>query len=50
VILEGWFKLQLSDAITVTPAIFWLSRPLGQESPSGGLGQLGALLRTAFSF
>ncbi|MFM8605804.1 MAG: iron uptake porin [Cyanobium sp.] len=50
VILEGWYKLQISDAITVTPALFWLSRPLGQESPPGGLGQLGALLRTAFSF
>ena len=50
VILEGWYRVQLSDAITLTPALFWLSRPLGQETPSGGLGQLGALVRTAFSF
>jgi hypothetical protein len=50
VVLEGWYRLQLSDAITLTPALFWLSRPLGQESPPGGLGQLGALVRTAFSF
>lgn len=49
-ILEGWLRLPLSDAITVTPSVFWLGRPLGQESPSGGLSQLGMLLRTAFSF
>jgi hypothetical protein len=51
VVLEGWYKFQLSDAITVTPAVFWLSRPLGQETPPGGsFGQLGGLIRTAFSF
>lgn len=51
VILEAWYKVQLSDGITVTPALFWLSRPLGQETPAGGsFGQLGGLIRTAFSF
>ncbi len=51
VILEGWYRLQVSDAITVTPAVFWLSRPLGQATPPGGsFAQLGALLRTAFNF
>ena len=51
VILEGWYRLQLSDAISVAPALFWLSRPLGMDPPSGGrLGQLGALLRTDITF
>jgi hypothetical protein len=51
VILEGWYRLQLSDAISVAPALFWLSRPLGMDTPSGGrLGQLGALLRTDIAF
>jgi len=46
VILEGWYQLQVSDAISVAPAVFWLSRPLGMDTPDGGrLGQLGALLR-----
>jgi hypothetical protein len=51
VILEGWYRLQLSDAISVAPALFWLSRPLGMDTPSGGrLGQLGVLLRTDIAF
>jgi hypothetical protein len=50
VILEGWYEVTLSDSLTVTPAVYWLSRPLGQESPPGGLAQLGALLRKAVSF
>lgn len=51
VILEGWYRLQLSDAISVAPALFWLSRPLGMDTPSGGrLGQLGALLRADIAF
>jgi hypothetical protein len=49
--MEGWYRLQLSDAISVAPALFWLSRPLGMDTPSGGrLGQLGALLRTDITF
>jgi carbohydrate-selective porin OprB len=48
---EWWYKLQLTDQITVTPALFYLSRPLGQETPSGeGLDQLGALIKTSFQF
>ncbi|MFN5695633.1 MAG: carbohydrate porin, partial [Cyanobacteriota bacterium] len=48
---EWWLKLQLTDQITVTPALFYLSRPLGQETPSGeGLDQLGALIKTSFQF
>ena len=49
--MEAWYKLQITDAISVAPALFWLSRPLGLETAAGGsLGQLGALVRTAFAF
>lgn len=51
VIMEGWYRLQLSDAISVAPALFWLSRPLGMATPAGGsLGQLGALIQTSINF
>jgi hypothetical protein len=48
---EWWFKLQVSDAISVTPALFYLSRPDGQATPSGrGFDQLGGLIKTTFRF
>jgi carbohydrate-selective porin OprB len=48
---EWWYKLQISDAITVTPALFYLSRPLGQNTPQGqSFNQLGALVKTQFRF
>lgn len=48
---EGWYRLQLTDAISVTPAIFYLSRPLGQLTPSGeSFSQVGALIKTSFRF
>jgi len=51
VIMEGWYRLQLSDAISVAPALFWLSRPLGMLTPAGGsFGQLGALIQTTINF
>lgn len=51
VIMEGWYRLQLSDAISVAPTLFWLSRPLGMLTPAGGsLGQLGALIQTNINF
>ena len=44
-VLEGWYKLQLSDQIALMPALFYLSRPLGQETPTGRsyrqLGEIG---------
>ncbi|MEB3331600.1 MAG: iron uptake porin [Synechococcaceae cyanobacterium] len=50
-ILEGWYKAQITDAIRITPGVFWISRPLGQETPAGrSLSQLGALIKTTFSF
>ncbi|MGB7565600.1 MAG: iron uptake porin [Prochlorococcaceae cyanobacterium] len=48
---EWWYKFQVTDNISVTPALFYLSRPLGQETPSGdSFNQLGGLIKTSFSF
>jgi hypothetical protein len=48
---EWWYKVQVTDVIAVTPALFYLSRPLGQDTPaSKGLNQLGVLLKTRLSF
>ena len=48
---EWWYKLQLSDNIAVTPALFLLSRPLGAETTAGEtFRQIGALLKTTLHF
>ena len=48
---EGWYSFQVTDNITLTPAVFYLSRPLGQLTPSNNsFSQLGGLLRTTFTF
>ena len=48
---EWWYKIQVSDNLAVTPALFLLSRPLGAETPSGeSFRQLGALLKTTLRF
>jgi len=48
---EWWYAFQLSDNISITPALFYLSRPLGQETPAGqSFNQLGALVKTQFRF
>mgnify|MGYP003340749396 CR=1 FL=1 len=50
-IWEGWYEVKVSDAIAVMPALFYLSRPLGQATPAGrSFNQVGALLKTSFSF
>lgn len=51
VVLELYLKLGVSDRITITPALFWAARPLGQLTPvsansgqsSSGDGQIGVL-------
>lgn len=51
VVWEWWYKFQVSDNISVTPALFYLSRPLGQDTPSGEtFNQLGGLVKTTFRF
>jgi hypothetical protein len=48
---EWWYQLQVTDNISVTPALFYLSRPLGQLTPTDQtFSQLGALVKTTFSF
>ncbi|WP_066905530.1 iron uptake porin [Synechococcus sp. MIT S9504] len=49
--MEWWTMLPVTDAITVTPAVFFLSRPLGADTPEGQqLSQLGALVKTTLRF
>jgi hypothetical protein len=49
---EAWYRLQISDQISVTPAIFYLSAPLGQlqKGEGGTFNNLGALIKTSFRF
>jgi hypothetical protein len=48
---ECWYKFQLTDNISVTPALIYLSRPLGQLTPQGqGFSQFGGLIKTSFRF
>jgi carbohydrate-selective porin OprB len=48
---EWWYKFQVTDNISITPALFYLSRPLGQRTPEGqGFSALGALIKTTFKF
>ena len=51
VVWEWWYKFQLTDNISVTPAIIYLSRPLGQTTPNGEtFSQFGGLIKTSFKF
>ena len=53
---EWWYKFQVTDNISVTPAIFYLSQPTGMvtvNQGNGGYGNLGAfgyLVKTTFKF
>ena len=57
---EWWYKFQVTDNISVTPAIFYLSRPLGQQTDtvntdgtinrSNTFSTLGFLVTTQFKF
>ncbi|KEF40892.1 MAG: hypothetical protein ER33_14380 [Cyanobium sp. CACIAM 14] len=55
---EWWYKFQVTDNISVTPALFYLSAPLGQVSKNvGAIGpvgnsfnNLGGLIKTTFKF
>ena len=44
---EWWYQWQVTDAISVTPAIFYLNNPGGN---GGGANQFGALIKTSFQF
>ena len=48
---EWWYAFQVSDNLAVTPALFYLSRPLGADTaPGESFNQLGALVKTTFRF
>jgi hypothetical protein len=57
---EWWYKFQVTDNISVTPALFWLSRPLGALTDgisadgsvdrSNTFGILGGLVQTTIRF
>ncbi|MFM8525507.1 MAG: carbohydrate porin [Cyanobacteriota bacterium] len=59
---EGWYKIQVTDHITVTPAIFYLSNPAGQMAIVNGVvtgnnpasvgvfNNFGGLVKTTFKF
>jgi hypothetical protein len=48
---EWWYKFQVTDNISVTPALFYLSRPDGQLTPSGKTSNVfGGLIQTQFKF
>jgi hypothetical protein len=44
---EWWYQWQVTDAISVTPAIFLLNNPGGNGD---GANQFGALIKTSFQF
>jgi hypothetical protein len=55
---EWWYKFQVTDKISVTPALYYLSNPLGQagwvandrSSSSAPLTNFGGLIKTTFKF
>jgi hypothetical protein len=50
---EWWYKFQVTDNISVTPAIYYLSAPLGQLQRFGGsdgFNNFGGLVKTTFKF
>ncbi len=48
----AWYRLQISDQISVTPALFYLSAPHGQLQKGEGrsFDNLGTLIKTSFRF
>jgi len=53
---EWWYKFQVTDNISVTPAIFYLSQPAGGGTQNqngtgyGSLNSFGYLVKTTFKF
>jgi len=49
---EWWYKLQVTDNISVTPAVYYLSAPLGQLQKGDGssFNNFGGLVKTSFRF
>jgi hypothetical protein len=50
---EWFYRFRVSDNISITPAVFYLSNPLGQQAPGGSnntLNNTGILVNTRFTF
>ena len=52
---EMWYQFKVNNYLTVTPAIYYLDRPLGYFEDSGSnagtsLNEFGALIKTTFKF
>ena len=47
---EWWYMFQVTDNISVTPAIFYLSRPLGAATQGESFNQFGGVVKTTFKF
>jgi hypothetical protein len=48
---EWWYRFQVSNNISITPAIFYLSRPNGQFTANGETNNaFGGLVQTQFKF
>ncbi|MCP9820826.1 carbohydrate porin [Synechococcus sp. Cruz-9H2] len=49
---EWWYKFQVTDNISITPALFYLSVPLGQlqKNSSDTFDNFGGLVKTTFKF
>ncbi|MFO7630110.1 MAG: iron uptake porin [Prochlorococcaceae cyanobacterium] len=56
--MELYYRMAISDRITITPALFWFSRPQGQYTLNygpgtdnrGSLSSLGGLIQSTFRF
>ena len=53
--MELWYSFQVTDNIQITPALYWLSRPKGDNTKDvagdyTSSGVLGGLVQTTFKF
>ena len=49
--MELWYQYEVTDNISVTPGIYWLSRPYGELTPSDkSIGIFGGVVQTVFKF
>ena len=49
--MELWYQYEVTDKISVTPGIYWLSRPYGELTPSDkSIGIFGGVVQTVFKF
>ena len=53
--MELWYSFQVTDNIKITPAVYWLSRPYGDNTQNvngdyKSLGVFGGLVQTTFKF